>query len=279
MTVVHVELTKLLRRPAFWWSVVAAAAMSAVFGYLIPYLVGEPDPTAAAAEDEPGFGVPVEQLLPNELVSNVIGGFPLFYFALALVVGALSTGSEYTWKTVRAMLVQGPSRAVVLTGKVVATIAATVVIAVAAFAAGGVAAVMIALIESESLSPPPLVELVSGLGAAWLILAVGAAVGMAGGIIARGTGPVIGVGLVYLFVVELLLRNFAPESGAISAVAEVLPGTSAGALAGSFTEADNGAPGVTDLVGEARALVTLGAWLAAATAVAGAVFTRRDVHA
>jgi ABC-2 type transport system permease protein len=191
----------------------------------------------------------------------------------------LSSGSEYVWKTVRTMLVQGPRRAVLLAGKLAATVVATLLIAVAAFVAGAAASFVIALVENGPLDPPPLGELIEGVAAAWLILAVGAAIGLAGGVIARGTGPVIGVGLVYLFVVELLLRNFAPSSDAISAIAEVLPGTSAGALAGALTDTDNGAPGVNDLVGSTRALVTLGAWLLASAVVAGLVFTRRDVHA
>lgn len=281
MRIFRIELEKLFRRPAYWWSIAAAAVMSVLFGYVIPYLVGEPEPTrtAGGTEDEPGFGVPVEQLFPEELVRNVIGGFPLFYLALALVVGALSSGSEYVWKTVRTMLVQGPRRTVLLAGKLTATVVATLPIAVAAFVAGAAASVVIALVENGPLDPPPLGELLEGVAAAWLILAVGAAIGLAGGVIARGTGPVIGVGLVYLFVVELLLRNFAPSSDAISSIAELLPGTSAGALAGAFTDTDNGAPGVNDLVGSARALITLGVWLVGSAAVAGVVFSRRDVHA
>ena len=280
MAAIRVEYDKLVRRPALWWSAVAAAAMAIVFGYAIPYLVGTGDDAAPrSSPGGAGYSVPLETLLPEQLVENAISGFPLFYLALALVLGALTSGSEYTWRTVRSIVLWGPGRVTMLAAKSIVLVVAVVVVAVAAFAAGAASSWVIAIIENESASPPAADEIVRGLGAAWLILAVGAVLGLAGGVLTRSSGAVIGAGLVYLFVVELLLRTFVERSEVIEVIAKALPGTNAGSLAGSFVETARGAPGVNDLVGTGQAVAVLLAWSVVAAGVATAVFARRDVHA
>jgi hypothetical protein len=90
---------------------------------------------------------------------------------------------------------------------------------------------------------------------------------------------VIGAGLVYLFVVELLLQTFAPQSAVIEAIAEALPGVAAGSVAGALAGAADGAPGVNALISGTRGVVTLVAWFLVAVAVSAVVFDRRDVTA
>lgn len=276
-------MEKLVRRPALRWAALAAAVMAIVFGYAIPYLVGRGDGTVgddpAGGPGEAGYSVPIELLLPERLVENAISGFPLFYLALALVLGALVAGSEYEWGTVRSVALWGPSRTSMLLAKAVVLVAMLVVVALAAFAASAGSAYVIALVEGESMSPPAALEVVRGIGAAWLILAVGGLLGLAGATLARGSGGVIGAGLVYLFVVELLLRSFVESSNVIEVTAKVLPGTNAGSLAGAFSATTEGAPGVNDLVGTWQAVAVLAAWLVAGAAVATVSFARRDIDA
>lgn len=278
------ELDKLVRRPALWWAALAAAVMAIVFGYGIPYLVGTGDGAAAETGSgdgtgEAGYTVPIELLLPERLVENAISGFPLFFLALALVLGALTAGSEYQWGTVRSIALFGPGRVAMWLAKAAVLVAMLVVVAVAAFVASAASAYGVAVIESESLAPPSFVELLQGIGAAWLILAVGGLLGLAGGTLARSSGAVIGAGLVYLFVVELLLRSFVESSAVIETAAKVLPGTNAGSLAGSFSESAEGAPGVNDLVGTWQAVAVLSAWLAVGALGATTLFARRDINA
>lgn len=279
------EFDKLVRRPALWWSTAAAAAMAVVFGYAIPYLVGPSEGETSdagrppAPDGDAGYSVPLETLLPGQFVENAISGFPLFYLALALVLGALASGSEYTWRTVRSIVLWGPGRFAMIAAKASVLIVAVVVVALAAFAAGAISSVVIALVEDESVAAPPAAEVLRGLGAAWLILAVGAALGLAGGVLARSSGAVIGAGLVYLFVVELLLRTFASSSDVVEVTAKALPGTNAGSLAGSFTDTASSAPGVNDLVDAWQAIAVSVAWAAVAVAIAAVVFARRDIHA
>lgn len=58
--------------------------------------------------------------MPENLISNAIGGFPLFAGALALTLGAASTGSEYGWGTLQTVLVQRPQRLSFFAGELLA---------------------------------------------------------------------------------------------------------------------------------------------------------------
>ncbi len=113
--VTRAELFKLVRRPAAWTLLAAAAVLSQVFGYLIPYLSyagGDSGPMEGASGDSI-----LASTLPDQLVANTLGGFPVFAGALALVFGALVFGSEYGWGTVKTLLTQRPGRGAVLGGQ------------------------------------------------------------------------------------------------------------------------------------------------------------------
>ena len=102
---VRAELFKLRKRPAAWVLLAAAAVLNQIFSYLVPYL-------SYRAGDAQSFGgnIPPQEVLastmPDQLVINTIGGFPVFAGALALVLGALMFGGEYGWGTVKTMLSQ-----------------------------------------------------------------------------------------------------------------------------------------------------------------------------
>jgi ABC-2 type transport system permease protein len=91
VNVARAELYKLVRRPAAWTLLAAAALLSQVFGYLIPYL------SFAGDGSGPIEGASKESILastlPDQLVASTLGGFPVFAGALALVFGALVLGS------------------------------------------------------------------------------------------------------------------------------------------------------------------------------------------
>src|SRR3990170_2201122 len=98
------EVLKLYKRPTAWVLLIVALALNQVFNYLVPYA------GYLSAENE----VTAEQILastmPENLISNSIGGFPLFAGALALTLGAISVGSEYGWGALKTMLIQRPRR-------------------------------------------------------------------------------------------------------------------------------------------------------------------------
>src|SRR5215210_7011037 len=98
------EMLKLYKRPAAWVLLLVALALSQVFNYLVPYA------GYLRAENEWAAEQILARAMPENLIPNSIGGFPLFAGALALTLGAISMGSEYGWGTLKTMLIQRPHR-------------------------------------------------------------------------------------------------------------------------------------------------------------------------
>ncbi|HEV2872273.1 MAG TPA: ABC transporter permease, partial [Actinomycetota bacterium] len=84
--------------------------------------------------------------------------------ALALILGALATGSEYGWGTMQTALTQRPTRLAVYGGKLAALAASTLAIVLATVALNAAVAGVIATVESRPLDYPSLAELGQGIG-------------------------------------------------------------------------------------------------------------------
>lgn len=273
------ELLKLSRRPAAWVLLAVAAILNLIFAYLIPYL-------SYSSGDGGGMsdGATPRQLLastlPDQLVANTISGFAVFAGALALVLGALMFGSEYGWGTVKTMLTQRAGRATVLFGQLAALAVAVFVGLLVMFGLGAIASASIALAEDQAMNWPSLVDLAQGFGFGWLILFTWAVLGAALGVTLRGIALPIGLGVVWVLGVENLVTAMADSVlDALRPVRDVLPGVNAGSLINTVlvNRPVDPAPGVTDAVGEGRALVTLGVYLAAGVAIAWWTTRRRDM--
>ena len=103
------ELFKTRKRAAVWVIFAAGLALSLIFGYLLPYLgyaTGDENPQSTAYRPEQLLA----SVLPDATIANVIGGFPVFAGALALVLGALVVGGEYGWGTLKTIFTQRPGR-------------------------------------------------------------------------------------------------------------------------------------------------------------------------
>ena len=275
--IVRAELFKLVRRPAVWVLLAAAVVLNQVFGYLVPYLSYR---SGDAGED----GASPEQLLasalPDQLVGRTIGAFPVFAGALALVLGALVFGGEYGWGTVKTLLTQRPGRAAVVVGQLAALAVATLGAVLVMFAAGAASAAAIATAEDRPLEWPGLGDLVSGLGAGWLILSMWAVLGAVLGVTLRGVALPIGLGVVWVLGVENLVSAVAGSVlTALQPLRDVLPGVNAGSLVSSVMSDRmiDPPPGVTSSVAGSRALITLIGYLAVCAAIAVWTSRRRDV--
>jgi hypothetical protein len=98
------------------------------------------------------------------------------------------------------------------------------------------------------------------------------------GTLAKGASLSIGLGLVWLLVVESLLRPVGSLLGPFEAAIEVLPGTAGGSLIGSLIGVvPGGPPGVVDTVSGSQAVVTVAAYLAVVPLLTLALVRRRDV--
>jgi ABC-2 type transport system permease protein len=272
------EILKLRKRPATWVLLGVVLGLTQLFGYVLPYsswLTSDQnfqtqglDPQAVLAGT-----------LPGELVPTSLGGFPVFAGALALILGALATGSEYGWGTMQTALTQRPTRLAVYGGKLAALAASTLAIVLATFALNATVASVIATVESRPLDYPSLAELAKGVGSGWLILGMWCGLGALLGFVFRGVALPIGLGVVWVLGVENLVSAVADSLlTGLRPLRDVLPGVNAGSLVWSLAPGGGSSgeapPGVIDAVTGGRATLSL-ALFVAAFAIAGAFLVRR----
>jgi ABC-2 type transport system permease protein len=220
--------------------------------------------------------------LPGELVPTSLGGFPVFAGALALILGALATGSEYGWGTWQTALTQRPTRLAVYGGKLLALAASTLGIVLATFALNGTVAGVIATVESRALDYPSAAELAQGVGSGWLILGMWAGLGAVLGFAFRGVALPIGLGVVWVLGVENLVSAVAGSLlTSLQPLRDLLPGVNAGSLVWSLAPGGGSTgeapPGVSDAVTGGRATLALVLYVAAFAVAGAALLRRRDV--
>jgi ABC-type transport system involved in multi-copper enzyme maturation permease subunit len=275
------EILKLVKWPAMWILAAVLLVLAQVFGYLIPYVAYLSGGGNGFAAGQTAAQL-LTEVLPSRLVPNTLSGFPLFAGAIALVIGALSVGSEYGWKTLKTILTQRPTRSAILGGKLLAIVTVVLVIVVGAFALNAFWSWVIATTENRAADWPSMVDMARGIGAGWLILGAWSVVGAFLSVAFRSTPLAIGLGLVWALAVENLVRGFSGVLGFLDAFQQGLPGTNAGSLVASLGAAtldqSGGTPGVTDVVSGPQAAVVLSAYVVVLALVGGFALRRQDVQ-
>ncbi|MCD9197155.1 ABC transporter permease subunit [Aeromicrobium wangtongii] len=274
------ELFKLVRRPAAWTLLAAAAVLNQVFGYLIPYLAYSGG-GSGPMEGAPRASV-LASTLPDQLVASTLGGFPVFAGALALVLGALVLGSEHGWGTVKTILTQRPGRTAVITGQGVALAVSLGVAVLVLFALGAVSSTAIALAEDRSAALPPAADLLAGYGAGVAIMWMWAALGGVLAVVLRGVALPVGLGVVWVLGVENLVAGVAGSVlSSLAPLRDVLPGINAGSLAAAVMPGRpagvDSPPGINTDVADGRALLTVATYIVICLAVTTWTFRRTDV--
>lgn len=279
VNVTRAELSKLAHRPASWVLLAAAVVLSQVFGYLIPYLAYRTGSAGPSTE-----GQTAQQLLagtlPPQAVTNTIAAFPVFAGALALVLGALVTGSELTGGTLKTLFTQGPRRAVVLGGQLGALVVATGVGVLVLFATCVASSAGIALLEGQPLDWPSPAAIITGLGSGWLVVVMWSTLGSALGLLLRSVALPIGLGVVWILGIENLVAAVAASSlTALQPLRDALPGVASGGLVTAVLPTQSGPPppGVRAVVSGEQGLLTVAAYAVGAALVVLAVSRRRDV--
>ena len=275
------EILKLRKRPATWILLGVVLALTQLFGYILPYsswLTSDQNFQTQGLNPQ----AVLAGTLPGELVPTSLGGFPVFAGALALILGALVTGSEYGWGTMQTALTQRPTRLAVYGGKLAALAASTLAIVAVTFALNATVASVIATIESRPLDYPSLAELAKGVGSGWLILSMWAGLGALLGFTFRGVALPIGLGVVWVLGVENLVSAVADSLlTGLRPLRDVLPGVNAGSLVWSLAPGGGASgeapPGVIDAVTGGRATLALALYVAAFAAVGAFLVRRRDV--
>lgn len=265
------EILKLYKKPTAWVLLLVALALSQVFNYLVPYA------GYLSAENEWAAEQVLARTMPENLISNSIGGFPLFAGALALTLGAISVGSEYGFGTLKTMLIQRPRRLSFYAGELLALAVAVLAIVLSIFAFGALTSYAIATSQSESMDWPSLVELARGVASGWLILITWCLFGVMLAFVFRGMALPIGLGVVWILGVENLIVNVAAALlGFADTLQKALPGVNAGSLV-SALGGGNDTPGVNTVVDGTQATLVLAAYAIAFALSAGLALYRRDV--
>lgn len=218
--------------------------------------------------------IPLALLYPDQFVNNVMGaGFPLGA-ALAIVLGAILAGSEYSWGTLKTVFTQGPGRLTTWTGRVlVFTIWMGIVTAIL-FVIGAAYSALIASVNNHALVWPSAEAIAKGFGAVWLILTVNGAIGMAIAVLVRQSAAAIGIGVVYLLSIEIIFVRFIGtiSNGDYKWIGDLLTGQNASAL---INQLAGHTKGIT--ISAEQAVLVLFAWLVAMLIVAAGLQRVRDV--
>lgn len=273
------ELLKLRKRSAVWVLFGAGLVLSLIFGYLLPYLG-----YATGDDNQQTDGIPraevLRGLLPERVLDNTIGGFPVFAGALALVLGAIVVGGEFTWGTLKTILTQRPGRGTLLTGQLLGLLTMLAVWVLGIFAACSLCSIAIAAGEDAPMSWPGPLDLLQGLAGGWLVLAMWCLAGAVLAVAFRNVALPIGLGVVWILGIETLLAgvvsSLLPD---LEFLSDAMPGANAGALVFSVTgmTVTDAPPGVRDAVGGDRALLTMLGYALVFAVVAAITTRRRDV--
>ena len=269
---IKAEFRKHLRRPAFRVGA-AMVALLVTFAYGIG-LAGLMYPALA-----PRAGVAVQQLYPDQFVNFIMGaGYPLGA-AIAIVLGAVIGGSEYSWGTMKTLFTQGPGRLTTWAGRVVVFGALMGILTLVLFVFGAVSSVVIALFQGHTLATwPAALDFARGLGAVWLVFAVNGAIGLALGILIRHSAAALGIGLVYVLAVEILAVRFIDSinNGAYQWIGNLFAGQNSIALLQYFTS-PKFPSSPTPSIGAEQTVLVLCAYLVGLVIVAAGALRLRDV--
>ncbi|WP_225727649.1 MULTISPECIES: ABC transporter permease subunit [unclassified Nocardia] len=271
------ELLRLRKWPAFWIVLGVWVVLNLVFAYLFNYLAYTTGQSGRMSNGLPKDQL-LQQMLPTAVPEVFTQGMAMFGGALMLVLGALVVGSGFGWGTWKTVFTQGPSRISAI-GAVVLSLALVVVglVCVVFLVDTGVAAV-IGASQGQALALPSLHRVLLGIGTGIAILGMWTLLGGLIGAIARGPALAVGLGLVWVLVVENLLRGVAGIFTPIKFLTDHLPGTAAGSLAGAMrTVPGSGTPGVLDILSRTESLVVLALYAAAFVIGTVALFRVRDM--
>lgn len=271
------EAVRLGRWPAFWIVLGVWLLLNLTFAYLFNYLAYTSGEGGAMSDGLPR-DVLLGQLLPAAVPEVFTQGMAMFGGALMLVLGALAVGSGYGWGTWKTVFTQGPSRPAAIGGLLLSLLVVVVALVCAAFAVDLGVASLIAVSEGRPLVLPTLTRSVLGIGSGAAILGMWTLAGALVGAIARGPALAVGLGLIWVLVVENLLRGVAGIFGPIETVTDLLPGTAAGSLAGAMrTVGGPATPGVLDILSRGESLALLGAYVLVFGGGTIWLMTRRDL--
>jgi ABC-2 type transport system permease protein len=286
------ELLKIRRRPSTWVLPLIWLAIILLLNYTLVFVLftNVPSPTfhegtpkkqqeQLKKQQEQFQEQQLRSLYPENLVRNLIPGYPSVGAPIALILGALAVGSEYGWATFKTILTQRPGRTALLLGKLLALGIILALLVALTFATGAASSLVVAALAGGPAKGPPPGELLRALGAGFLILSVWASLGALLSTLLRSTALSIGLGLVYSLVLENVIFNLPIDSEPFTNARKFFPGQNSSSLADSFsTQAPAALATQTPQSDATQSTLVLLAYTAAFIALAALVFSRRDVE-
>lgn len=264
---ISAEFRKLRQRPAFLVSVISVAAVVALV-YTVGYLQAT-HPTAGQR-----FGVSLDTLYPSAFVANIMSIVPGLLGAIAIVLGAIVAGSEFQWGTIKTQLIQGPGRMTALVAKFVIVAIWMAVLSGIFFVASAAASAGVALLQQHAIIWPAATTITEAAGASWLIMYCYAMLGAGLAFVFRQSAAALGVGLIYVVVIQTILVGFLGNlnGGSYRWVTRIFDGQNADSLVQWFSGGAHAA-----LVGPTQAMIVIAAYIGFFAIIAGILVRRRDI--
>ena len=256
------EFLKFRKRGAVWLIASIWMVLFVLFNYIFPYVRFE----ARKAGSSP---VP-QALLPSHLASTAIAGYSFWGGSLVLILGALWIGSEYGWGTFKILFTVRPSRLTVLAAQIAVLEAALAMLVIASYGFSALASVLVADAAHARVAFPGLGTIISSMASAWLIVSMWGLIGTALATLTSGTTLSIGLGLVWAFAVENLVRAFTATIPFLATIDRFFPGANGESVIASVS-------GASAAIGASQAYVTVAVYVVLGMLVAGSVVARRDV--
>jgi len=260
LNVVKAEMRKLRRPTLFFGTMGAVVFFSGLFSALLYLLIDSPQGNADRG-----------QVISREVLSLASGGVQGFASVggflgvIALCVFAAQTAQEYTYGTLRNLLVRQPSRMKILSGKLISMmIFALVMIVLSAIISIGTSAILAPTVDvsTDLWFSNAGIELIYTTFVNVTISVVGfGVIGMVLGLLLRSPISAISSGVLWLLIVENLLVAVK------NSTQSWLPGSQLTIIA------SGGNANVT----YSHALATGGAYVVFGAIVASVLFVRRDV--
>ena len=260
LNVVNAELRKLRRPTLFLGTMGAVVFFSGLFSALLYLLIDSPQGNADRG-----------QVITREVLSLASGGVQGFSSVggflgvIALCVFAAQTAQEYTYGTLRNLLVRQPSRMKILAGKLISMMVfALVMIVLSAIVSIGTSVVLAPTVDvsTDLWFSSAGIELIFTTFVNVTISVVGfGVIGMVLGLLLRSPISAISFGVLWLLIVENLLVAVK------NSTQSWLPGSQLTIIA------SGGNANVT----YSHALATGGAYVVVGAIIASVLFVRRDV--
>jgi ABC-type transport system involved in multi-copper enzyme maturation permease subunit len=268
------EWLKLTRRPAIWILGILLCLGILTLGYIligVAIVIIERSATSADQAIPGGAAQSLRVgLLPDVMVSQVIPLLSTLGGPIGMILGALTIGGEYSWGTLKTILTQRPGRLALTWGKLLALAPLLLIFCAGALLLGLLGSLVAAALQGAALTPPSALELLKGLGAGWLILAVWTMFGVALATVLRSSALAIGLGLIYSLVLESVVSGVALFVEQAAQLRNALLGANASALSSYFSGGGSTIP-------PERATLILLVYLAIFTAITALVIRVRDV--